>query len=280
MKLLRFLACGLLAVLTWSPARSADPQPYKVEFKDTPVTALNDMLKGSSELSNLRKSAPVGAFGLIGRAHSDIGRLKTVLDSFGYYQGNVQVTIDSLPLDDPGLGDELLNRASKDAAGVAVEFILGPQYKLGTVTLTGTVPSQAAAALKLSTGDPAVASAVLAAADRIRRTLGDEGYAFAKVSPPHAKEVAAQHLLNVSIDIAPGERYQLGDIRLTGLKQTKESHVRRRLLIHPGEEYRASAIEAARQDLLAVGVFTQVTVTLENPDTSWRACVAAATDRA
>ena len=34
---------------------------------------------------------------------------------------------------------------------------------------------------------------------------------------------------------------------ITGLENLKESFVRRRLLVHSGDEYRASAIEAARR---------------------------------
>jgi translocation and assembly module TamA len=44
--------------------------------------------------STLRTSAPVGPFGLIGRARSDLDRLKTVLESYGYYQSYVAITID------------------------------------------------------------------------------------------------------------------------------------------------------------------------------------------
>src|SRR5581483_2459272 len=47
--------------------------------------------------------------------------------------------------------------------------------------------------------------------------------------------------------------------------------VRRRLLVHTGDQYRPSAIEAARRDLLAVGVFTQVNVTADpQPDSQGR----------
>lgn len=264
------LLLSLLAV-AGNLAHAADPQPYKVEFTDTPDKALNDMLKGTSDLDNLRKTAPVGPFGLIGRAHADITRLKTVLDSFGYYQGSVQITIDSLPLDDPALNDDLVNRAAKVDARVVVGFTLGPLFHLGTITLPDNLPPSAAAALKLSTGDPAVAADVLAAADRVRQTLADDGYAFAKVKPPHAKEVSARQVLNVSLDITPGERYRLGEIRLVGLQQTNAAYVRKRLLIHPGDEYRATAIEKARQDLLATAVFTQVTVKLDPaPDATGR----------
>jgi len=264
-------ACGLVAASLAGVALGADLQPYTVSFTKTPDSALNTMLKGTSDLSNLRKSAPVGPFALIGRAQSDIARLQTVLQSFGYYQGTASITIDSLPLDDSGLGDELTRKPPKEEAKVAVAFTLGPLYHLGEIQLTGDAPPVAATALKLSTGSPAVAANVLAAADRVRQALGEDGYAFAKVDPPHAKENFSHHVLNVSIHVTPGGRYQLGEIRLQGLKTINESYVRRRLLLHSGDQYRASAIEAARRDLLAVGVFTQVSVTLDPaPDATGR----------
>src|SRR5262249_42202654 len=168
---------------------------------------------------------------LIGRARSDVGRLKTVLESFGYYQGSVSISIDSLPLDDPGLGEELTNRSAKDDAHVNVAFNLGPLYHLRKIELTGDVPAEAAAALKLSSGAPAVAADVLAAAGRVRQALADDGYAYAKVDPPRAKEDSSERVLDVSIHATPGERYHLGDIRLNDLKTINESYVRKRLLV-------------------------------------------------
>lgn len=262
-------ACGLCGLLFFGTAFGADPQPYKVHIAKTSNNALNAMLQGTSNLSALRKSAPVGPFALMGRARSDVDRLQTVLQSFGYYQGRVVITIDSLALDDPNLGEELTNRPPKQDADVSIAFSLGPLFHLGQVQLTGEVPPSAAAALKLSTGAPAVASEVLAAADRVRQALGENGYAYAKVDPPHAKENSAARVLNVSIHVTPGARYRLGEIRLQGLKLTHESYVRKRLKLRTGEEYRASAIEAARQDLLGTGIFTQVSVAVAPmPDAS------------
>ena len=262
------------ALLTWSIATvglCADPQPYSVHFVRTQNSALNNMLQGSSELATLRKSAPVSPFALIGRARNDAKQLQTVLQSFGYYQGKVSITIDSLPLEDPALGEELTNKKAKEEARVSIAFNLGPLYHLGRIELTGEAPPQAAAALKLSSGAPAIAADVLAAAQRVRQALGEDGYAFAKVDAPHAKENASQRLLNVTIHVESGKRYRLGEIRLTGLQRTHASYVRRRLRLHSGDEYRASAIETARRDLLAAGVFTQVSVTFDPaPDASGR----------
>jgi translocation and assembly module TamA len=262
---------GLLIFLLLPIAHAADPQPYQVQFAKVEDSALNATLQGSSQLSGLRKSAPVGPFALIGRARADTDLLKTVLESYGYYQGSVSITIDNLTLDDPGLGEALSSKSAKDEAHVNVAFNLGPLFHLGKIELTGDVPPKAAAALGLSTGAPAVAANVLAAADRVRQTLANDGYAYAKVDKPKAKENSSQHVLNVTIHVTPGGRYRLGDIRLSGLKTINESHVRKRLLIHSGDQYDASAIETARRDLLSMKVFTQVNAELDpKPDANGR----------
>jgi translocation and assembly module TamA len=107
----------------------------------------------------------------------------------------------------------------------------------------------------------------LAAAARVRQVLAENGYAFAKVDPPKAKENSARRVLNVTLHMEPGAKYRIGEIRLTGLKTINESYIRKRLLIKPGDQYKGSAIETARRDLLAVGAFTQVTASVDpKPD--------------
>ena len=137
---------GLVILLLLPTARAADPQPYRVQFAKVEDSALNATLQSTSQLSGLRKSAPVGPFALIGRARADTDLLKTVLESYGYYQGSVSITIDNLTLSDPSLGEELTNRSGKDEAVVNVAFTLGPLFHLGKIELTGDVPPKAAAA--------------------------------------------------------------------------------------------------------------------------------------
>ncbi len=139
---LRLLIAFVLLYGT-SSARAADPQPYKVDMASTGDSALNSTLKATSELETLRKSAPVGPFGLIGRARGDLERLKTVLESFGYYQSYVEIRIDGLPLDDPGVGEELTSRSKDDDAEVKITFSTGPLYHLRKIEIDGTVPSGA-----------------------------------------------------------------------------------------------------------------------------------------
>ena len=64
-------------------------------------------MKASSQLQTLRASVPANPFSLIARARGDLDRLQTVLESYGYYQGKVTITIDGLKLDDAALGERL-----------------------------------------------------------------------------------------------------------------------------------------------------------------------------
>ena len=92
--------------------------------------------------------------------------------------------------------------------------------------------------------------------------LEEQGYAFAKVDPPVAYEDKTQPVLDVTFHVEAGPRVNIGEIHIQGLKRVHESLVRRRLLLHTGELFRASAVEHARADLLSpvLGVFAAVSV--------------------
>ena len=241
-------------------ARAADPQTYKVELASTGDGAMDSTLHATSDLVSLRTSAPVSPYGLIARARSDIDRLKTVLESYGYYQSSVSVQIDAAALNAPGLADQLMALPKKQDAKIQVKFTLGPLYHVGRITIDGDLPATAQGALPLKTGAPAVASTVLAAGSRLLSVLGDQGYAFAKVDPPVAYEDKTDPVLDVTFHVEAGAKVRIGEIRFRGLKRIHEKVVRRRLLVHTGDQYNSSAVERARADLLNLGVFAAVSV--------------------
>jgi translocation and assembly module TamA len=247
-----------------SLAQAADPQSYRVELAPTGNGALDSTLKATSQLLALRSSAPVDPFGLIARARGDVDRLRTVLESFGYYQSSVSITINGLALDEPRLADSLAALPKGQDAVCHISFELGPLYHLGTIRMEGAVPDFARASLGLSSGAPAIASDVLAGGARLLTALQNHGYAFARVDPPLAEEDPHQHLLNLTFNIVTGPQVEIGDIRFEGLKRVHERLVRRRLLLHTGERYSALAVERARKDLLTLGVFASVNVRLGN----------------
>lgn len=251
-------------------ARAADPQPYRVDLAPTGNGALDATLKATSQLVALRPN-PVDPFGLIARARGDLPRLKTVLESFGYYQSSVAVTINDLALDAPSLADTLTALPAGSTARCRITFTLGPLYHLGRIEIDGTVPEALRASLGLASGAPAVANDVLAAGARLLTALENHGHAFAKVDPPIAYEDPHEHVLNLSFHVVSGPQVRVGEITLAGLKRVHERIVRRRLLLHTGQPYSALEVEKARKDLLTLGVFAAVSVRLgEAPDTQGR----------
>jgi translocation and assembly module TamA len=253
------LLCALFACWT---ARAADPQAYKVALAPVGNDDVDQTLKATSDLISLRASAPVSPFGLIARARSDSDRLKTALESFGYYESLVVVHINGKLLTDPSLGDTLTALPKDSTAQVAVSFTLGTLYHLRRIDIDadGEVPLDARETLGLKSGQPAVAAAVLAGGARLLSALQEQGYAFAQVDAPVAYEAADAPVLDLSFHVAAGRKMNVGEIHIEGLKRIHESLARRRLLLHTGDLYKPSAIEGARRDLLALNVFGQVSV--------------------
>ena len=263
----RFIFCiagALAAIGLWGvpSARAADPQRYGVTIISTGEHAIDASLNATSELLSLRDSAPVSPLGLVARAQSDIDRLKTVLESFGYYQGGVAITIDGMTLADPGLGDALNALAQGTDAQVTISCQLGPLYHLRRITIDGELPDSVRPALGLTAGAPAVAADVLAGAARLLTALEEQGFALAKVDAPIAYEDPGNRVLDLIFHVETGPKVQVGEIQIEGLEHLNRQFVLARLVLQSGEPYRASQIERARQDLLGMGVFTSVSVQL------------------
>jgi translocation and assembly module TamA len=241
-------------------ALAADPVTYSVTIAPTGDAALDSVLKGSSQLVALRDRAPAGPFALVSRARQDIGRLRTALESAGYYEPKITVSIDGAGLDDAGLPDKLGALPAAQKAQLRVGIDTGPLFHLRRVSLRGSLPADLRQRFPLQPGAPAVASRVLGAGSALLTALQEAGYAMARVPPPIATEIPAAHALDVVFQVDTGPRVDLGAIAITGLKRTNERYVRRRLKLHPGELYQPSTIEAAREDLASTGIFQGVKI--------------------
>ena len=200
----------VIALCTAFTVRAADPQTYRVDIASTGDGAMDDTLRATSELVSLRGTAPVSPFGLIARARGETDRLKTVLESYGYYQSVVTIKIEGMALNSGGLADALTALPKDRDARVEIGFQLGPLYHLRDVKLDGSIPQAADGGFSLRSGAPAVASDVLAAGSRLLTTLRERGYAFAKVDPPIAYEDQTAPLLDVSFHVDAGPRLNIG----------------------------------------------------------------------
>ena len=261
---MRFAGPLAAALLVLAPGaigvRAADPEPYTVTIAPTAQPDLDHALSDASTLVSLREKAPVGPFALVTRARDDIGRLKTVLQSYGYYKGTISIRIAGKPLDDPTLVDALDRMPASTAAPVEVAVERGPLFHLRRVAIEGALPPDIRAQVALKPGDPAIAANILAVQARLLDALQEQGHAFAKVSPPNAVEYPDSNVLDVSYTAEAGPRVDIGPIQVEGLQRVNPSYVRRLMLLHAGEQYRPSQIEKARLDFAARDVFSAVQV--------------------
>jgi translocation and assembly module TamA len=246
------VALALALALRGVSALAADPQLYEVTIAPTGNGALDQAAHDSSTLVSLRESAPVGPFALIGRARGDADRLQSALNSFGYYKGQVAITIAGRGLDDPGLPGVLDAMPDGRAVPVAVTLTPGPLFHLRHVELTGDPTPAARDALRLAPGDPARAADVLAARGRMQTALLDTGHALARVGAPVATLVPADNALDVSFPVEAGPRVDIGHIAISGEDRLDPAYISRRLRLQPGDPFDPAAIEKARQDLAAV----------------------------
>lgn len=243
-------------------AVAADPQPYTVVIAPTGVAALDEVLADSATLATLREVAPAGPFALVARARGDEPRLQQAAASFGYYAARLRLRVAGRTVDDPALPAVLDGTAGSVAVTIAVDP--GPLYQLRRITLRNIggdhIPDAAGQALGIARGDPAVAINVLAATDRMLLALQKQGFALAKVSAPQAFQFDDARAIDVAYEIDAGPRVVIGPVTVLGLQQVDPEFVRRRVRVEANERYDPDRIEAARQDLAAIGVFATVRV--------------------
>ncbi|NHO28920.1 BamA/TamA family outer membrane protein [Acetobacter farinalis] len=266
-----FTLWGVAAGCAWA----ADPQPYVTQLESSGQADLDAALKSSSDLLGLQATQAVGPFALAGRIRNDYDRLRSALDSYGYYNGTVQITLhrakekDSVQMDglSPALADWLNSVPAGEKITADIKVQKGPLYHLGSITVQDpktkapvvlTKAQQEAFGLK--TGQPAVAQTVLGSGGSLLDILREEGHALAQVDKPRAYLQPQTHTLDIVYPVSAGPVLNIGTIDVDGLKRVHESFVRRRLTVREGELYQPSRIEAARQDLTSLGVFSSVTV--------------------
>jgi translocation and assembly module TamA len=241
-------------------AYAADPQPYTVTIQDPGIGEVSTLLRSSSQLVGLQDKVPVPPFALVQRAQADIARLQTVLDSFGYYLNGVTIKIAGHDLADPELPEILDAAPANPPVTVDVAIDKGPLFHIGALEFDGTVPEADRTVVRIKTGDPAAANAVLDAQAQLLAALQEDGYALATVEAPIAFADNEKHTVNLTYRVITGPRVAIGRIVFTGLQDVHEDFVRKVLTVKPGDRYRPSRIEQARQAVAALGVFSGVSV--------------------
>jgi outer membrane protein insertion porin family/translocation and assembly module TamA len=95
--------------------------------------------------------------------------------------------------------------------------------------------------------------------------LTDHGYAYARTIR-HADIDLPGHYAILKYSVVHGPPAKFGEVTIDGLGDLPEGPVRRAIGIAPGQDYSTKALETAKQALLDLGVFGNVTILPELPD--------------
>lgn len=118
----------------------ADAHPYTVSIKPTGEGELDAMVNASSTLLALQNATPVGPFPLSGRIRGEYDRLTAALESRGYYDGSVAITVTAkgqskIDGRDPSLPQWFQHLPAGTKVAIAVTPTTGPRFSIGHISL-------------------------------------------------------------------------------------------------------------------------------------------------
>ena len=150
---------------------------------------------------------------------------------------------------------------------LVVPIKLGPRTLLWDVAFTGvkSVAEKAVAeAAQVPLGDYVSTARLDDARRRIVEWYKELGYAYVDVK--YALEPSLDNTrARARFDVSEGDQVFVSSIVLRGLNHTRESVVRRRIALVPGEPYRTSDVRKTQERLATLGVFSSISVSLADP---------------
>jgi outer membrane protein insertion porin family len=150
--------------------------------------------------------------------------------------------------------------AEPRALALVVRLNEGRRYLQGSTTWTG---NQVLATTELEKSWPKKGGPVYNKS-RIQRAVGDaygayaeQGYLYVNVDP--RETVVGDSLVDVAFAITEGAPSHVRRVSITGNKGTREKVIRREISVREGDKFRRSALLRSRDDVMRLGIFTEVT---------------------
>ena len=207
----------------------------------TRFDALSTLKQGEGEAANTAQ--------IDRRAREDEQILRDLLRSEGYYGASVVTEVDS----------------SNSMVHVILRAEPGPLYQFADVRIEGLEAggepaAKARTAFSIKQGDPVNAEAVLTATENLRKSLGDNGFAFAKVEEPSVTVDHGERSASLVLKTEPGQSARFGEIIIKGHAPFGNKHIRRIARFKPGHPYNIADVDDLRRALIATGLVSSVTL--------------------
>ena len=169
-----------------------------------------------------------------------------------YRLGEIRVEGDWV--EEEGLVEEA---ALRIVAGESVEDVRGEEGGRGPLE---RVLGLGGAGVALESGDLFKLTDVQMVMQNLSDLFGTQGYAFANVVPL-TQTRPEEGLVDITFDIAKGQKVRIGRIHISGNNPTWDKTVRREIPINEQEIYDGAALKEARSRLERLGFFEEVRIT-------------------
>ena len=218
---------------------------YQIRLEGIDPVATPLLRQRFNDLSTLveDEGKPANVAQIDRRARQDAELLVTLLRGEGYYDAAVTSRIQ------PG-----------ERATVVLAAEPGQRYTFAGVTLAGIEGAGAKAgvlrdAFGVAPGDPVDADTVARGQTALTARLGAEGFAFARVTPPHLVVDRAAKTATLAATVIPGGERRFGAITVNPNNRVFDAeHVAEIARFGPGDPYRAASLDDLRRALIQTGL--------------------------
>jgi len=177
------------------------------------------------------------------------------LSQFYQNHGYLDMSVDS---------SQLMLTPDKKAFYLNFSIHEGPVYTVSKLDVTGDlIPSKEKllAAIKLQVGEHYSLSELRTSIKDMTVLVGDEGYAFATVTPLFKRNLD-KHTVAISFDVEKGRKVYIERIEVTGNEKTDDVVVRREMRLSESEKYSATGMRLSKEKLGRLGLFKDVRISM------------------
>ncbi len=246
-------------------AHAAEGIGYRPKLVGAPESAQSAL---TASLSLFTEDDRPDPWTLLRRAQADRRRAESLLSGLAYYDAQVAVTIDDLPVDSAALAARLNRLAADDAAPATLPVVVavtpGPVYPIGALRVSGLEDTGVTRdAAGIAPGDAATGKAVRAAEAALIDALQAAGYARARLRDSrYVVDREEKHLI-VTWQVAAGPQIRLGEVIVEPTDaRIDRAYIQRHVTFAPGAVYSPQILQDLRRALSGTGLFSLVEVTL------------------
>jgi len=209
------------------------------------VDVVPDVQDSDIFLSSLRQ-ATLTPFGRVPYVERGVNAAAASLQQYYVNDGFLDAAVSVDTKQDP---------AKARTIDLQVHITPGPQYHIVGLEVSG---------LPEEFSEPEVVGQVYRPGDevslraKVRNELRDHGYFAAKVT--QAVEPGGENGVTIRLNVQPGEKARLAEVKVSGVQKTRGADLKRRLGLKDGVLYDAEAVHAGIRRLWSSGAFERIDV--------------------